>query len=73
MKVTYLKDKNRYVDSAGRQATVADHGKDFYNCVHDFHDTGSRGETYGANGKRVKASVHQCAKCLVFTVIELKK
>lgn len=72
MKITFLKDKNRYVDAAGRPATV-EYGKDFYNCIHDFQDTGSRGTTPGANGKHIDAAVHQCMKCLVFTVVEFKK
>lgn len=70
MVVTYLKDKDRYVDSAGRLATVADYGKDFYGCEHDFRDTGRRGETPGANGKNVLALAYQCSKCLVFTIIK---
>lgn len=73
MKVTYLKDKNCYVDGAGRLATVTDYGKDFYKCQHDFKDIGVRGKTPGANGKLVEASLHQCGKCLVYTVIEAKR
>jgi len=73
MKVTYLRDRNCYVDAAGRQATVTDYGRDFYNCQHNFVDTGKRGETTGPNGKRVNAALHQCEKCGVYTVVELKK
>ena len=73
MKITYISRQNKYVDPAGRPAVVAEYGKDFYNCTHDFQDTGSRGETPGANGKLIKAAVHQCTQCLVFTVVELKK
>lgn len=73
MVVTFLKDKNRYVDTAGRLATVAEYGKDFYKCAHDFQDTGRRGETPGANGKRTMAAAYQCSKCHVFTVIEFNK
>jgi len=73
MKVTYLKNRNCYVDPAGRLATVAEYGKDFYKCEHDFQYTGRCGETPGANGKRVEAALHQCTKCLVYTVVELKK
>jgi hypothetical protein len=73
MKVTFLKDRNRYVaGSSGRQITVAEYGKDFYNCQHDFQDTRERGTTFGGNGKRVQAALHQCTKCLVYTVIEAK-
>lgn len=73
MIVTFLKDKNRYVDNAGRLATVTEYGRDFYNCAHNFQDTGRRGETPGANGKRDRAAAYQCTKCLVFTIMELKK
>lgn len=73
MIVTFVKEKNRYVDAAGRQAVVADYGRDFYSCEHDFQDTGRRGETPGSNGKRVQAAAYQCSKCSVFTVIEIKK
>jgi len=73
MRVTYLKDRNCYVDAAGRLATVTDYGKDFHKCVHDFQDTGKRGETPAANGKRSPAAAYQCSKCLVFTIIELRK
>lgn len=72
MKVTYLKDRNCYVDAAGRVATVTDYGRDFYNCQHDFQDTGKRGETTGSNGKRVPAGAYQCSKCGVFTITEIK-
>ena len=73
MVVTYLKERNCYVDAAGRQATVTDYGRDFYNCQHDFQDTGRRGETPGANGKLTRAAAHQCSKCGVFTIIEIRK
>lgn len=71
MIVTYRKEQNKYVDSSGRIITVADYGKDFYKCEHDFNDTGRRGETQGPNGKHVSAAAYQCSKCLVFMVIEL--
>lgn len=73
MIVTYLKDKNKYVDGSGRQVTAAAYGKDFYNCQHDFQDTGRRGFTPGPNGKKITAAAYQCSRCSVFTVIELKK
>lgn len=73
MIVTYRKEHNKYVDSAGRQVTVTDYGKDFYNCLHDFQDTGRRGQTPGANGRYIIAAAYQCTKCSVFTVTELKK
>ena len=73
MVVTYRKEINKYVDSAGRQVTAADYGKDFYNCPHDFQDTGRRGETPGANGKTVFAAAYKCTRCSVFMIVELKK
>ena len=73
MKVTFIKNRNLYVDHAGRQTTVAEYGKDFYKCEHDFQDTGTRGDTPSGNGKRVPAALHQCSKCLVYTVVELNK
>lgn len=73
MRVTYIRERNCYVDAAGRQATVTDYGRDFYNCQHDFRDVGKYGETTGPNGKRVAASAHQCNNCGVYTVVEIKR
>lgn len=69
MIVTYIKGK--YVDSAGRIATVTEYGKDFVNCKHDFKDTGRRGQTQGGNGKLVSAEAHQCAGCGIFNIVEV--
>jgi hypothetical protein len=73
MIVTYLRQKDRYVDQAGRTATVSDYGRDFYKCEHNFQDTGRRGEVLGPNGKQVPAAAYQCNKCFVYTTIELKR
>lgn len=73
MIVTYRRDQNRYVDSAGRLATVTEYGKDFYNCEHEYKDTGRRGETPGPNGKRVSAKALQCSKCQVYTIVEIQQ
>lgn len=73
MVVTYLKKENKYVDSAGRLATVTEYGKDFYNCLHSFIDTDRRGEVVGPNGRRIRAAAYQCKKCFVFTTIELSR
>jgi hypothetical protein len=71
MNITYLKKSNRYVDSHGRVASTKEYGKDFYNCKHDFVDTGNRGTTQGPNGKYVPAAAHQCSKCGVYMVVEV--
>lgn len=71
MIVTYVSSRNRYVDSGGRLATVNEYGKDFYNCSHDFQDTGRRGTTIGGNGKHVQAAAYKCSGCGVYTVVEL--
>lgn len=71
--ITYIKEQDKYVDQAGRQATTSDYGKDFYNCVHNFQDTGRRGKTPSANGKYVNAAAYRCNKCFVFTIVELKE
>ncbi len=73
MMVTYIKERDKYVDSAGRQVTTSSYGKDFYNCQHDFQDTGRRGHAPGGNGKGVYSAAYQCTKCSVFMVVELKK
>ena len=69
MNVTYIKHKNAYVDSAGRVASVKEYGRDFLNCHHEFKDTGRRGAIGGPRG--ANAAAYQCAKCLVFTIIEI--
>jgi hypothetical protein len=71
MVVTYRKEKNKYVDQSGRQVTVAEYGKDFYNCSHDYANTGRYGTTIGANGKHVAAAAYQCRHCRVYVVMEL--
>jgi hypothetical protein len=72
MIVTYLRDKDKYVSETGRQVTSDEYGKNFYKCKHDFKDIGKRGETIGANGKKVPAKALKCSKCAVFTIIEVK-
>ncbi len=71
MNITYIPGKDRYVDQAGRTASVKDYGRDFIKCSHDFRDIGRRGYIIGGNGKRVEASANQCSKCGVFVVVEL--
>lgn len=73
MNVTYIKSRNRYVDQAGRVASVTEYGKDFINCNHDFQDTHTRGTTPGPNGKHIAAAAYRCTKCLVYTIIEMPK
>lgn len=73
MIITYIKEKDRYVDSSGRIVAAKDYGVDFYNCKHNFEDVGKTGETIGPNGKRVPATALKCSHCKVYMVVELKK
>jgi hypothetical protein len=71
MVITYIKDKDKYVDGAGRQAVVADYGYNFYKCEHNFIDVGKHGHTM-ISGKKRPAIAFQCSKCFVYMVAETK-
>ena len=72
MIVTYIPEKNCYVDSAGRNVLAKDFGHNFVICVHDWMPTGRIGTTM-VSGKFLPATAMECCKCGVFMVVELKK
>ena len=72
MVITYVPGKNVYVDSAGRNASVKEYGRNFASCEHDWMPTGRTGTTM-VSGKFVPATAMECCKCGVFMVVELKR